>query len=557
MTDTFPTKQGATRQDPTTVSDAIVIGSGPGGLSTAAVLAATGRKVTVLEHHDIAGGNCTVFRRKDYEFDVGVHYVGECGPDEEFGKFLGLLGLQDRISWRELDRDAFDNIVLPSGTFRVPADWFDYEARVVEAYPASAEAVHQYFTLLKDVAAGVRGTGDPGALLEWGLQTLRELFDHCGIDGEVEAILDHWSGLYGSGPSDTSVAVHALLVGHYMKGAYYPEGGGQVLAARFVELIEALGGEIHVKRRVARILVEDGAAIGVETENGEVHLAPLVISNADYKRTMLELLGEEHLDGEFESKVRNAEMTLPMHVAYVIVEGEIEMQGSRNFFIFSDESPEDYYETLKAGKLPNELFAYVSSATHKDPDNPHLAPKGFTNFQIMTLMPTIQDLWGVDGDIAHGTRYRREEDYRELKERVTDQLITQAEKAVGPFRDRIVHLESATPLTHQRYTLSTAGTSYGILHSPGQTGPFRPQYATHIDGLYLVGQSTSGGHGIIGTFLGGLGCMKAIDGVDYRQKALDGERLVADDLLGDDPDDWDAMLVSRGEAMRRLRHARN
>ena len=91
--------------------DDIVIGGGLGGLTCAAYLAASGRHVLVAEKHDITGGNSMVFRRRGYEFDVGVHYIGECQVGGLINRILAGLSLEDRIRFRRMD-DVFDVLVI-------------------------------------------------------------------------------------------------------------------------------------------------------------------------------------------------------------------------------------------------------------------------------------------------------------------------------------------------------------------------------------------------------------------------------------------------------------
>ncbi|HEC10569.1 MAG TPA: NAD(P)/FAD-dependent oxidoreductase [Acidimicrobiales bacterium] len=540
--------------------DVLIVGSGPGGLVAAAYLAAAGRRVLVLEHHDVAGGNCTVFRRGPLEFDVGVHYLGDCGPGGVIPSLLSGLGLADRIRFLPLEPDGFDELRFPGLEFRVPADRAEYTRRLVEAFPAEAAAVTECMDLLGAIAEEARMANIPGTetplLDRWRDRPLDELFDHCGLSPRAAAVLDHWSGLYGSGPSRSNVPMHAGIIDHYMRGAYYPEGGGQVIAARLVEVIEALGGEVRTRARVDRILVEDGQVKGVRLSDGEVISAPVVVSNADYKRTVLELVGAEHWRAGTVARAESARMSLALACVYVTVAKDLVTdQPNCNYFIFPSWDVEGAYSSLEAGELPEgELpFAYVSIASRKDPGNPHLCPPGHTNFQIMTLVPRGYGWWGVEKGPATGARYRRNPEYRRAKEKLTTMLLEAAESVLGEFHDEITHIEMATPVTHERYTLSTGGTSYGLAHSPEQTGANRPDHRTEIAGLYLAGANTRTAHGIAGAMLGGVTAAGRILDRPLLIEAMMGGVLVDPGLLPADGPDWDPLEVSRGAALRARR----
>ena len=143
--------------------DAVVIGSGLGGLACAAYLCAAGRRTLVLEAHYVAGGNSQVFRRsrqgRHYEFDVGIHYIGECGQEGSITRILRGCGLEERVRFRPLDPDGYTTLVFPDFTFRIPAGWETYRARLLATFPAEAAALGAVLDVFEEVAAAFRALG--------------------------------------------------------------------------------------------------------------------------------------------------------------------------------------------------------------------------------------------------------------------------------------------------------------------------------------------------------------------------------------------------------------
>jgi phytoene dehydrogenase-like protein len=247
-------------------------------------------------------------------------------------------------------------------------------------------------------------------------------------------------------------------------------------------------------------------------------------------------------------------MTLGLVCTYVVVDKLIDGPNT-NYFVFGDYRTDELYAELDRGQLPEEEvpFAYVAMASRKDPGNAELCPPGHTNFQIMTLSPRGHEFWGVEAGPAEGGSYRRNDTYRERKEQITERLISAAESVLGPFRDDIVHVETATTLSHERYTHSTGGTSYGYMHSPDQVGHNRPSYRTEIEGLWVVGANTVSGHGIAGAMSGGVSCAGDILDRPLIVEMFLGQPLVEPEQIPPDPDDFDPLEFCRGEKLRAKR----
>ncbi len=545
--------------------DAIVVGSGLGGLVCAAYLAVGGRRVLVVEQHDVAGGNSHVFRRRRaYEFDVGVHYLGDCGPDGVLPAIFAGLGLDKRVTYREMDRDGFDRIVTPGLTVDMPAGWDAYRRRLKEALPQDAAGIDTFLDVISALGAETRSAllspvdlsitelvRRTPTTVRWGRKRLAELFDHCGLSARARTVLAAQSPNYGMGPAQASVSMHSVVTDHYVRGAYYPEGGGQTLAAALVEVLESHGGELRTRCRTERILVEDGKVTGVGLSDGTLLRAPLVVSNADYRRTVLDLVGPEHFPRKLVAKTREATMGLPFATLYVALDKELPPRPNANLWWYRDDDIDRYYARLQEGDIDPVPFLFVSFASLKDPRSRTVCPPGHTNFQVMTLCPPDYARWGVERGPADGERYRRKNGYREQKAALTEAMLRAAEEAIGPFRDHVVHLEAATPLTHERYTLSTGGTPFGLAEW-GAAGS-RPDTRTSVTGLHVVGASSRYGSGITGVAVGGIACAAQILGRRLMHEVHSGSVLAEQELLPERGDNWDPLAVSRGSARRGAR----
>ena len=507
------------RKLPESSFDVIVVGAGLGGLTSAGVLAKRGYRVLVLDQHYVAGGCATVFKRRGYEFDVGLHYIGECQPGGAVHRMLSAAGA-DAVEFEELDPDGYDTIMFPDRVFRFPKGLDSLQSRLLEHFPDERAGIERYVRLLREFERIPRLLSDPRALLgtlpgslatvRWALGSFGSFLDSCTRNPQLKGVLAAQNGDYGLPPSRASTLMGAGLTLHYSHGAFFPRGGGQRISDELATAIERNGGRIVLRARVERIVVSQGRVHGVQITSKHLGTrtltAPVVISNADLKRTMFELVGRDHLRRWTSRRVERFEMAPALGVAYVGLKRDLRAEGfaRSNYWILPRYDFEADYSALRDGRWIDPLPVCVTIASLKDPTNPRLAPPGITNVQVMSIAPSEPERWGVTEEAVRSGAYSDLETYQHAKEAYGDRLLASAERLLPGIRSQIAYREIATPLTLRRYTGATAGTSYGIASTPGQFHALRPGAKTEIHGLYLAGASGRTGPGIVGAMASGM-----------------------------------------------------
>jgi all-trans-retinol 13,14-reductase len=521
--------------------DAIVVGGGIGGLTTAALLSQRGLSVLVLEMHYELGGCATVFGRKGkgqgYEFDVGLHYIGDCAKGGLIPRILHSAGVND-IDFLEQDPGGFDTLYFPDFQFRIPRGVDNFRERLVEAFPAEVKGIDRYIKLLRQVweimgiharpTTALRVLPKSLLALRYLNATVGEFLDTCTNDPRLRAILTGQLGVYHQPPSRASLMGHAGVSMHFLQGSFYPAGGGQVLSDRLAESIEGKGNKILLRTKVQRVLLEGGRAVGVEFSNNALGVrrayAPIVISNADLKRTMLNLVGEQNLSSGVARKTREYEMSPGMGIVYLGVKRDFAKEGlaNTNLRIYPSYDYESSYEDVQKGIFPDRPHVFVGNASLKDPHNPNVAPPGVSNIQLMSVTPSSFKSWNItEAEYENGT-YRKNKGYLEAKERFAESVIKETERVLPGLSNDIVFKEVSTPITLMRYTDASNGTSYGMSLLPSQFLHRRPGAKTEIKGLYLCGANLRSGHGIFGAMTSGVEAAASVVGKGFGRAVLSG-----------------------------------
>lgn len=532
-----PSQTGITAKNPQHY-DAIVIGSGMGGLTTAALLSKCFKKrVLVLEQHFKAGGFTHEFQRKGkFHWDVGLHYVGEMAPGSLARSAFDYLS-EGRLDWQKMP-DTFEKFVYPDFTFPVSADPKKYLADLSEQFPSEAAAIRQYFkdigkasswvithAFLEVIPPGIRHL--VGALVSGDEKLAKETTQHYlnrnFKDPRLKALLMSQWGDYGLPPSKSNFGIHSVVVEHYLNGAWYPVGGSGAIAKSLIPTIERAGGAVMVRQKVIEIVVAAGKAKGVkvqqtanpssrkQSEEEIFYPAPVVISDAGAYNTFLKLIPEHVALPErdalrYRRGADNAKSTIV--TLYLGLKENPQKLGfhGENHWIYRtyDHEHVDDISILKetdTAAVPDVYTScYLTFPSLKDP-----MAKGHTAEIITDADYDFFEQW------AHHDWRKRGKQYEDLKLNIVTALIQIVEKHYPGFQDLIEYQELATPLTFQHFVDNQQGEIYGAPFTANRFDQTWTRAKTSIINLYLTGADTFT-PGVVGAMWGGTKAAGLVQG---------------------------------------------
>jgi prolycopene isomerase len=484
--------------------DAVVIGAGLGGLSTAGYLARAGKRVLVLEHHSIPGGYAHEFKRRGFRFEVSLHAIDGVQPGGWAYPVLRDLDVFSRVEFHSLD--PFYTVRFPEHEVVVHADPFAYESELVRHFPDEAAGIRSLIDGMIRVFSETRRFWEDGKMgtrpvleqmpgryphmLEAMNQSWADFMDRHLDDPQAKAVISTLWGYYGLPPSSLNAATFILpWVSYHFFGAFYPSGGSMAISRALEEDVTSHGGEIRYRQTVNDIELDGGLAVAVTTEKGLRVETDVVISNASAPETLLQLVGEANLPAAYVKDVEDARPSLSNLVVYLGLDCDLAAQGwdHHEYYVSNTYDLEADYRDAQSGHF-DETAMVLTHYTHVDPD---AAPDGHSVLSLFALAPWDHaDVWGTDGDLDD---YSNNPGYLRAKEQAADELIDRAERLVPGLRDMIVIKEIGTPLTNRRYSRNPSGEIYGSEQSVENMYVSRLDRRTPIANLFLAGAWTFGG----------------------------------------------------------------
>jgi prolycopene isomerase len=481
----------------------VIIGSGIGGLASAVYLSKAGFPVTVIEQHNVPGGYATAFKRSDFNFDVSLHFFS---LPEDIYKELGLDGKVERIpldfTRRIIGKDY--DVLLP----RLGPE--QLIAALSERYPNEKVGIRSYyefcFALVDELTRFTKKIETGFVFLPfmplqypkmWSLRdiSLADLLNKYIKDPMIiKNLTAGICGIFGLPPSQLSGMVGAASTGIMVNDKfYYFKSRSQDLSNGLASVIKDNKGTLIYGKAVNKILADNNRVTGVQTDDGKVYPAKIVVSNANAPDTFGEFLSDNKEAQKHMEQLARYKPSISSFLIWLGLKGEFHGKRSeQSIYIDSGNDIEtDFknYLACNAEKTPIIIALY---------DNYY---KGYSKPGTSTL--TIMILSGYEPWRRFEKDYfaGNKEEYNREKMRIAQTLIKRVEeKAIPGLSSMIRVMEAATPLTNITYTKNPEGAIYGYPPSTYNAYMNRLKNSTPIDGLYL----SSGWGYNSGSYYGGI-----------------------------------------------------
>jgi all-trans-retinol 13,14-reductase len=502
--------------------DAIVIGSGIGGLATAALLSSYAhKKVLVLERHYTAGGYTHVFHRPGYEWDIGLHYIGQVHDQTSTVRQAFDQITDGQLQWQPMP-DVYDRFVIGDRAYEFVTGVERFRARLNDYFPQESTAIDRYIKAVQSVAkatdlyfaekavprpiAFLFGRCMRAPLMRWAKRTTADVLGTFTRNEELIGLLTAQWGDYGLPPRQSSFGLHAIVVNHYLEGASYPIGGASRVAETIAPVIERAGGKIVVNAEVAEVLLDGKTAIGVRMADGREIRAPIVVSDAGARNTFERLLPrDESAHQRVVEQIRHIPPSSSHLCLYVGLKESAANLGLAGTNIWVHPTPDHDANLQKFTADPKAPFptVYISFPSAKDPDFERRHP-GRATVEVVTFTPYH---WFHQWQESNWRR--RGADYDAFKEELSSRLQEELVRQVPALAGKIDHAELSTPLSTRYFMNYQQGEMYGLSGTPERFRLRCLTPKTPIRGLYLTGQDVAS-LGVTGALFGGVLTASAI-----------------------------------------------
>jgi all-trans-retinol 13,14-reductase len=463
--------------------DAIIIGAGLSGLTSALLLARNGRKVLVVEQHSSPAPVLSGFEREGIYFDSGFHYAGGLGSGGALQPLLRHLGLADKLQLFPFDAAGFDGLRFSDGEeYALPVGLNNIMEYLAVQFPAATAEISGY---LAEIASSWRNS--PYLNLEIDLASFgMEPVHGCSLQQRLEvfspwpqlqSLLSMHCLLYGISPRRAPFSLNAHVAGSYYHSAHGIVGGGRQLLQALLALLNEAGVELRCHAEVGQVMASKAAVSGVRLQSGEEFQAPIVIATLN-PVLLPELLPDSGLRPVYLKRLKGLQQTSSAYIVFGRSQQSLEFLRRRNRFVQPQPG----------------VFGGVDRPLEERPIYLAGADQGRGNAiaGLVGIIPAHYsevEFWDRVGK-------QRTSEYHDWKQEMMERMLRLLRRNC-PELAELELLELATPLTLRDYSCAPEGATYGVGRYLGQ---YNPQAITKLQGLYLAGQAVTL-PGLMGTLL--------------------------------------------------------
>jgi len=429
--------------------DVVVIGSGLAGLTCANTLGRAGYSVLLVEQHYKLGGMATWFKRPGgHIFDISLH-----------GFPVGMIKSCKRYWTREiadsivqLKNIRFDN---PMFSLTTTFDREDFTRLLTERFQLEPSTVQKFFDHVRSMNFYDDQT-----------TTTRQLFDRFfpGREDVIRLLMEPITYANGSTLEDPALSYGIVFSNFMSKGVFTFEGGTDHLIGLMQKDLVKNGVDLRIRCNAENIMVHRGQVTGVQV-NGRTIRTRAVVSNANLKSTILNMVGREHLDRNFVNETNAVRLNNSSTQVYMALKEDERIDESTGDLLFSSTAPLFRTNALLSRDVTSRTYSFYY---------PRTRPTGRPRCLVVSSTNANYSDWtGLSS-----------EDYEASKKDLVETTLSAIEKYLPNFRDRLDHAEAATPVTFKHYTRHVHGSSFGTKFEGLAVSRSLPQ---QVRGLFHAG----------------------------------------------------------------------
>ncbi len=428
--------------------DVIVIGSGLAGLTAANTLARAGHSVLLLEHHYQLGGMATWFKRRNgHIFDISLHGF-PIGMIKSCRKYWSQQIADSIVPLRHI---RFEN---PQFSLWTTFDRADFTRILAEKFGIDPSVVNEFFDTVRKMN-----------FFDDQTTTTRELFDRFfpGRDDVVRLLMEPITYANGSTLEDPAITYGIVFSNFMNKGVYTFQGGSDQLVNQMKAELQGNGVDIRIRCLVDKIEVSPGRRITGLVVNGRPIGCHAVVSNANLKQTIFDLVGEDQFDRDFLEDARGVRLNNSSCQVYLGLKPGIGFDSVGDLLFHSEHKGFDI-DALLSRNISSRTFSFYYPETRPGSDRYLIVSSTNARYEDWANLP--------------------DSEYRASKEDLIETTCNCLEQYVPGIREKLDHVEASTPLTFKRYTRHWRGASFGTKFEGLKISKDLP---AQIAGLYHAG----------------------------------------------------------------------